>query len=523
MPGTHLSAFVSLVGAGPGDPELLTLRGLQALQRADVVLYDALVNPKLLDHCAHAQLISVGKRGFQASATQEDINALIVRHALQGGGQRVVRLKGGDPFVFGRGAEELLACHAARIPSEVIPGISSANAGPTYAGIPVTHRGVARSYAVLTGTDQHGQAAYANLRGVDTLVFLMALHNLRQICADLIVAGRPASTPVATVQSATLPDQRVVTGTLSSIADLVQQAGIQAPALTIVGEVVNLRAQLEWFTPSVAPLTGLRTVVTRTRPTPSLFADTLRAHGATVTELPLAKYGPPSSPRTVLGALSGFCGWLLLTSEQAVDWLFQTLRQADLDARILARAKLAVVGTGTREALWAHSLRADFTPTRSGAAHLGAQLPAQAGETILHLTTQEPEVALTDALSVRGLEYHHIEAYRCQPRTLEAAEQQALAAADIVTLPSASAARLFAQVAGTAWPVAVIGPQTAQAAREAGLTPVLQAAEPTLSGMLTSLLDWQSRTGDSGCFQASFPLDSACSGIEVLRGNQPTG
>lgn len=486
-------AFVSLVGAGPGDPELLTLRALRALQQADVVLYDALVNPALLNHCPQAEQIGVGKRGFQASTSQDDINALLVQNALENGGRRVVRLKGGDPFVFGRGGEELLSCHAAGIPSEVIPGISSANAGPAYAGIPVTHRGVARSYAVLTGTDRHGQAAYRELGSVDTLVFLMALHNLEQVCADLIAAGRPASTPVATVQSATLPDQRVVTGTLATIADLVKQAGIQAPALTIVGEVVNLREQLNWFTPPAQPLAGLNVVVTRTRPTPSTFAASLRDQGAAVTELPLVEYGPPGSPKTVIGALSGFQGWVLFTSEQAVHTLFEVLTQAGLDARLLAGAKLAAVGTGTRGALRQHGLRADFTPSRSGARHLGAQLPAAPGELALHLGPQEPDDALANALTARGMEYHLIETYRSQPRPLTPAEQRALEAADLVTLPSAAAARTFAQVAGTRWPVAVVGPQTAEAAARAGLKPVVQADTPTLDGLLDSLHHWQAQ------------------------------
>ena len=243
------SAFVSLVGAGPGDPGLLTLRATERLREADVVLYDALVSDAVLDLVRRdADKICVGKRAGGGSVPQEETNRLLVRHARAG--KRVVRLKGGDPFVFGRGGEEALACAAAGIPCEIVPGISSAVAAAAYAGIPVTHRGMARSFAVLTGTDQHGQAAYAGLSGVDTLVFLMAVKNLDRIAADLIAAGRDPLTPAATIQWASTPQQRVVKGTLADIASVVRQAGVCAPAVTVVGEVVRLHEALDYHTPT---------------------------------------------------------------------------------------------------------------------------------------------------------------------------------------------------------------------------------------------------------------------------------
>lgn len=486
------SAFVSLVGAGPGDPGLLTLRATERLREADVVLFDALANPELLHLCPQAEQVDVGKRGFLPSMSQEDINALIVQKALEGGGRRVVRLKGGDPFVFGRGGEEALACAAAGIPCEIVPGISSAVAAAAYAGIPVTHRGMARSFAVLTGTDQHGQAAYAGLSGVDTLVFLMAVKNLDRIAADLIAAGRDPLTPAATIQWASTPQQRVVKGTLADIASVVRQAGVCAPAVTVVGEVVRLHEALNWFVPQAIsslgslaqPLAGVQVAVTRTRAgTGSALAGLLAARGAQVSEIPLVRFAPTGKRREVIGALSGFDGWLAFTSEQAVSALLDTLLAEGRDWRLLAGAKIAAAGSGTARALRERGLRADFVPERSGSAHLGASLPAAAGEVVLHVGSQEPEADLMEALLARSIEYHLVEAFRVEPAELSAEHHAQLQAAQIVTLASSAGARGLAQVAGTGFTAAVIGPQTERAARAAGFTRLVTAHEATLEGL----------------------------------------
>lgn len=238
--------FVSLIGAGPGDPGLLTLHGLRALQECAVVLYDDLANTELLAHCPQAEQVYVGKKGFCESTYQDTINNLLISKAQEGGGQKVARLKGGDVFVFGRGGEEALACAAAGIPFEIVPGITSAIAVPAYAGIPVTHRGVARSFAVLTGHTKEGAAYYRQLQGIDTLVVLMGIHDLATLSANLIAAGHSPDTPAATIQQGTLPQQREVVGTLGTIAALVAEAHISAPAITVIGEVVGLREQLHW-------------------------------------------------------------------------------------------------------------------------------------------------------------------------------------------------------------------------------------------------------------------------------------
>ncbi|THF71229.1 uroporphyrinogen-III C-methyltransferase [Deinococcus sp. Arct2-2] len=484
-------AFVSLIGAGPGDPGLLTIRGLQALQEADVVLFDYLANPELLNYAPHAHTIYVGKKGFSEYISQEQINALIVEQALANGGQRVARLKGGDVFVFGRGGEEAEACARAGVPFEIVPGISSSIAAPAYAGIPVTHREVARSFAVLTGNTQEGGAHYETLSGADTLVLLMGVRNLDQIAADLIAAGRPPGTPAATVQWGTTSRQRVAVGTLATIAAEVKAAGLEAPAVTIVGEVVRLRDSLKWFTPpaetehSERPLAGRQVVVTRTREGASALSGVLRARGASVLEVPLIRFADTADEAGLHAQLRDLSGvsWLLLTSNQAVTALFEQLDQLGLDGRHLADLRVAAVGPSTARALAARGIRADFVPSTPGARHLGAELPTKAGDTALHLTSQLAEADLQHALEARGLTYTRAELYRTEPAPLTPRAQQALLRADVVTLASGSAARFLAELAGTGFKVAAMGPQTADAARAAGFVHVTVAHEATLEAL----------------------------------------
>ncbi|WP_278914086.1 uroporphyrinogen-III C-methyltransferase [Deinococcus wulumuqiensis] len=483
MPEPLPRPFVSLVGAGPGDPGLLTLRAREVLSQADVVLVDALVSPALLAHCPQAEVLNVGKRGFLPSATQDDINALLVAKARENGGQRVVRLKGGDPFVFGRGGEEALACRAAGIAFEIVPGISSALSAAAYAGIPVTHRGLGRSFAVLTGTDRHGPAAYADLAGVDTLVFLMAARHLGQITSDLMAAGRDPHTPAACVQWASTPQQRSVRATLGTLAQRVQEAGLGAPAVTIVGEVAALQAELNWFDPAAMPLHGAQVAVTRTRvQADSTLASLLHGRGAQVSEIPLLRF-LPGRAREVAGALGGFDGWVLLCSEQAVRALAQSLLAAGRDLRVLARARIAAVGSGTAQALRDLGLAPDFVPSRSGSRHLGAELPAQPGEVVLHIGSQHPDPVLDAALAARGIECLTLEAYRSEYNDLSAAQRMQLQEAQVVTLASATGARALAGVAGTDFTAAVIGPQTELAAREVGFTRLVLAEHPTLDSL----------------------------------------
>ena len=477
-------AFVTLVGAGPGDPELLTLRGLRALQEAEVVLFDYLANPAFLQHCPQAETIYVGKKGYSEYIKQPQINELMVQKAQEGGGRRVVRLKGGDPFVFGRGGEELAACAEAGIPFEVVSGVTSAIAAPAYAGIPLTYRGLARSFAVLTGSTQEGRAHFESLASVDTLVLLMSVTHLREITGDLIAAGRSPDLPAAVIEWGSLPRQRVAVGTLSSIAAEVEAQGLQAPAVTVVGEVVGLREKLDWFVPPAEPLAGKVVAVTRTRDHASGLSALLRRQGASVIEVPLIRFAPPSDPSGVQARLRDLngTGWLALTSGQAVTALFERLQSAGLDARHLSGVKIAAVGPSTAQSLLAHGLRADFVPSKAGARYLAAELPHTAGK-VLHPTSQQAEDELQAGLASRGVGYERLEVYRTESADLSPLQRQQLASADVVTLASGSAARHLATLAGTALRVAVMGPQTADAARRAGFEQITLAPEATLEGL----------------------------------------
>ncbi|THF83931.1 uroporphyrinogen-III C-methyltransferase [Deinococcus sp. KSM4-11] len=484
-------AFVSLIGAGPGDPGLLTLHGQRALREADVVLFDYLANPELLRFSPDAETIYVGKKGFSEYITQEQINALIVAKAQANGGQRVARLKGGDVYVFGRGGEEAEACAVAGVPFEVVPGVTSAIAAPAYAGIPVTHREVARSFAVLTGNTREGGAHYERLSGVDTLVLLMGVRNLDQIAADLIGAGRHPDTPAATIQWGSTPQQRTVTGTLTTIAQVVKDAGLEAPAVTVVGEVVRLREHLRWFDRHArlgGPLAGKTVAVTRTREGASGLSDVLRARGASVLEVPLIRFAAVPDDQPVAEALHNFSGWLLLTSNQAVTALFAFLERSGLDARALSRVKVAAVGPSTARSLAERGLRADFVPSTPGARHLGAELPAGPGEVALHLTSQLAEADLKGALEARDIGYRRAELYRTEAAPLKEHTAQRLKEAAVITLASGSAARHLAALASADFdplglPVAAMGLQTADAAREAGFTRITVARTASLDAL----------------------------------------
>ncbi|WP_291426790.1 uroporphyrinogen-III C-methyltransferase [Deinococcus sp.] len=497
-------AFVSLIGAGPGDPGLLTLNGQRALEQADVVLFDYLANSELLRHCPNAETVYVGKKGFSEHIEQEQINALLVHKALANGGQRVARLKGGDVFVYGRGGEEAEACVANGVPFEIVPGVTSAIAAPAYAGIPVTHRKVARSFAVLTGHTKEGAAYYQRLSGVDTLVLLMSLRTLEQMANDLMASGRPPGTPAATIQWGSLPEQRVVTATLGTIAGAVREAGIGAPAVTVVGEVVRLRETLNWFgsqslaQPQPRPLAGKTVAVTRTRGGNSELAALLRERGAGVLEVPLIRFAPTSNLAPLHARLRDLSGvnWLLLTSNQGVAALFEQLGALGLDARHLAEVKVAAVGPSTARSLAEHGIRADFVPSAAGAKHLGAQLPLNPGEAALHLTSQLAEDALQVTLEARGLRYERAEVYRTEPAPLPDAERQRLLHADAVTLASGSAARHLARLTGPDLNVVAMGPQTADAARAAGFTRVTVARTAQLEALAEAVVQAVTAGGD---------------------------
>ncbi len=483
-----MRAFVSLIGAGPGDPGLLTLKGKTRLGEAEVVLYDYLSSLELLRYAPNAEKIFVGKKGFSEYISQEDINALIVEKALEGGGKRVVRLKGGDPYVFGRGGEEAEACLERGIPFEVVPGVTSAIAALAYAGIPITHRGAGSSFAVLTGNEMLRDDEKLNYRayaGIDTLVFLMGVRTLPKIVRGLLEAGRDPHTPAATVQWGTTPRQRAVSGTLETIVQAVEDSGIEAPAMTVVGEVARYRQSLRWF--DTLPLFGRRVAVTRTREGNSRLTELLEARGAEVLEVPLIRFAPSSDPtglhRTLSELSSARYTWTLFTSQQAVEETFAQLEEMGQDARVF-RTRVASVGPATSSALEAHGIRPDFVASKSGAVHLGRELPARAEHSILHLTSQQAEDALERELHARGLGYTRVEAYRTEEAELEPDLLEQLKKVELVTLASGSAARALADWVGTDFQVVTMGPQTEEAARAIGFIRTQMAADATLEALV---------------------------------------
>jgi uroporphyrinogen III methyltransferase/synthase len=345
---------------------------------------------------------------------------------------------------------------------------------------------------VLTGNTREGGAHYERLSGVDTLLLLMGVRNLDSIAAELIAAGRDPQTPAATVQWGSTHQQRVATGTLETIAGVVRDAGLEAPAVTVVGEVVRLRDTLRWFdnAPTFGgPLSGKTVAVTRTRDGASALGDVLRARGADVLEVPLIRFEAASDGgEAALNALRDFKGWLLLTSNRAVTALFSLLDGAGLDARALSGVRIAAVGPSTARSLAERGLRADFVPSTPGARHLGAELPVRAGAATLHLTSQLAEDELQRALEARGIAYTRAELYRTETATPGENELERLKSAAVLTLASGSAARHLAQLADADFgplnmPVAAMGPQTADAAREAGFTRVTVAATASLDAL----------------------------------------
>ncbi|MDW8344487.1 MAG: uroporphyrinogen-III C-methyltransferase, partial [Verrucomicrobiae bacterium] len=357
---------VYLVGAGPGDPGLITVRGVECLQRAEVVVYDKLANPVLLQYApASAERIYAGKDPKKHTLTQEEINQLLIDRARAG--RTVVRLKGGDPVVFGRGSEEAEALRAAGIEYELVPGVSSAIAGPMYAGIPVTHRGLATAFLVVTGhedpTKETPQVDWAQVaRFFGTRVILMGVERIGAIAAELMRHGLAADTPVAMVQDATLPRQRVVTGTLATIAEVAEREQIRPPAITVVGDVVRLREVLAWW--ERRPLYGKRIAVTRSREQASELVRRLSELGADVLEVPTIAIKPPVSRAPLREALDGLgeYDWIVFTSPNGVTAFFDEFFRMFDDIRALGQVRIAAVGPATAEKVRALRLRVDLQP-----------------------------------------------------------------------------------------------------------------------------------------------------------------
>ena len=459
---------VYLIGAGPGDPGLLTVGGAEALRKADVVVYDRLAHPRLLDYAPEgAERVYVGKQADRHAMRQEGINALLAERALDG--KTVARLKGGDPFVFGRGGEEAEFLRERGVPFVVIPGVTSAIAAPAYAGIPVTHRDAASSFAVITGHERddsresatrtpgeaEGRRRWDRIAWAgDTLLFLMGVENLGEIVEKLIENGRGPATPVALVRWGTWAGlQETLVGTLGDIVGKVRAAGFKAPAVTVVGDVVDLRERLRWF--DTGPLAGKRIVVTRAREQASEFVEALRAGGAEPIEFPLIRTAPPPEGYAALDEAIGQIGefaWVCFVSAPAVRAFFERLTESGRDARALAGVKVAAVGPATAQALRTWGVRADFQPQEATGAALGDELPGEvAGRRVLLPRAEEGEEALEERLAERWARVTAATAYRTvlDGTGAEAVrERLAEGSIDMVTFTSSSTVRNFVTALG---------------------------------------------------------------------------
>lgn len=499
--------MIYLVGSGPGDPGLFTLKGLRCLEAADAVVYDRLAPESLLRHAPpDAERIYVGKKPGEPSMPQGEINALLVE--LGRSGKTVVRLKGGDPYIFGRGGEEALELAEAGIPFETVPGITSGVAAPAYAGIPVTHRNVSTSVAFITGhedpTKGRSDVDWSRVaNGADTLVLYMGLGRLQEISEGLIAAGRSPDTPVACVRWGTLPEQRTVTGTLEDIAERVRQAGLKPPAVTVVGGVVPLRESLGWF--EERPLFGRRVVVTRARAQAGELSRELEALGAGVFEFPTIEIHPPEDfeplDRAIL-ELDGY-DWLVFTSVNGVDSFVERLGHHGLDLRAVPRrAKVAAIGPATAERVRSLGLRVDVVPEEYRAEALVEEMPAEelAGKKVLIPRAKVAREVLPERLREAGAEVFVPPAYESVPSETgkeEVAEGLEAGEVSCITFTASSTVENFVRafgaeravdlLSGTA--VVCIGPITADTARGYGLRVDAEAREYTIGGLVEAVVE----------------------------------
>ena len=502
------AGIVYLVGAGPGDPGLLTVRAWELLAAAEVVVHDALVHPAIIESLgSEVERIFVGKRGGRPSIPQEEIEAILIREA--GKGRIVVRLKGGDPFVFGRGGEEGLALRDAGITFEVVPGVTAGVAATAYAGIPVTHRGITSSVTFLTGHEDPGKPgsdlsweALAATGG--TLVMYMGVGRMRDNFARLIEGGRARDTPAAAIEWGTYPRQRTVTGTLETLPGIVEREGVGAPAIVVVGDVVSLRSQLAWF--EARPLFGMRVVVTRARAQASGMARELAARGAEVVQFPTIRVEDPVDPTPLRNAVRGIdlYDWIVFTSANGVDRFRREMGRQGRDARALGTVRIAAIGPATGRRLGEMGIVPDLVPDEYVAERVLATLEAVTeldGARILLPRAAEAREVLPEGLRRRGARVDVVPAYRTVPDGANAGELRDRLAAggiDLITFTASSTVRNFVELVGSEIGearVAAIGPITARTAREAGLPVHLVADDYTIPGLISAIVEERDRAG----------------------------
>jgi len=493
---------VYLAGAGPGDPGLITVKAIERLNKADVIVYDQLIDTTLLESAPpHAEKIYAGKVADKHALPQDEINRLLVDKAKEG--KTVVRLKGGDPFVFGRGGEEAEVLAENGIPFEIIPGITSSVAVPAYAGIPVSHRGLASSLAVITGhedpTKANSSINWEKLAGgVDTLVFLMGVKNLPMIVKKLVKYGKDKNTPAAVIKNGTRPNQEMVNGTLGNIIEKVNQKGITAPAVIIVGEVVSLSNKLRWF--DNLPLFGKRILVTRSRRQASKLSSLVAERGASPVELPAIDIQPLAGYKELDDSITKLINyqWVIFTSTNGVEAFWQRLASLKMDSRSLGNLSVGAIGSATAEALAERGITADYMPqvyTGEGIIK-GLKNRNISGKRILLPRADIADNELVYGLRGIGAEVDEVAAYR----TVAAAEETAKAVKmvssgeiDVITFTSSSTVTNFIAAFGEQKPhldnvtVACIGPKTKNTAVKAGLNVDILATEQTIPGLVEAI------------------------------------
>ncbi len=509
------SGKVYLVGAGPGDPGLLTLKAKDILSKADVVVYDALVHPKILEFIPKgARIIFRGSRGKSGAMKQSQINSLLVRVASQG--KKVVRLKGGDPFVFGRGAEEIMALEDQKIPFEVVPGVTSAIAVPAYAGIPVTHRSLNSSFTVVTGHEDPSktisQVDWAHLaKDQGTLVFLMGLHSLPALCRRLIEEGKSLRTPAAVIQSGTTVLQKVVTGTLENLADLTNKARLLPPATVVVGEVVNLRPKLDWL--SQKPLWGHKILVTRNQAKAGYLSGLLSDEGAEVVSIATFEIKPLPLDRQVREKIqgSGEYDWIIFSSVNAVEIFFGHFLKIGMSVRHLSGVKIACIGEATAKVVRSFGLKVALVPDdykQEGLAKAFQRIPLKE-KRVLFARAREGRDLLVRYFKKKKIQCDLLALYENQvPRGARKELRELFlkgGGVDLLTFASSSSVDHFYGLFNPSqlkkWvvriPAAVIGPVTAASVKKWGGKVAVQPTKYTMPDLVAAIVKWAVKRSNS--------------------------
>ncbi|MBI3610972.1 MAG: uroporphyrinogen-III C-methyltransferase [Nitrospirae bacterium] len=501
-----MTGRIYLIGAGPGDPGLLTLKGKACIEQADVIVYDYLANEEFLRYARpETEIVFVGKKGGKTPIGQDEINRLIIDAARRG--KSVVRLKGGDPFIFGRGGEEAVAAAAAGVPFEIVPGVTAAVGVPAYAGIPLTYRDLASTVTFVTGHEdpakEGGHVPWDKLSGIGTLVFFMGMSNLPEIVRQLVKQGQPPKTPVAVIRWGTKPEQRTVIGTIENIVERVRAEALTPPVLIIVGEVVKLREQLNWF--EGRPLFGKRIVVTRARDQAVEFTDLLKLYGADPVEFPTIEVASPESWEALDSAVGRIeeYDWLIFTSVNGVLYFLERLKAAGKDVRSLKGIKICAIGPRTAQEIERMGVRVDLMPDEYVAEAIIDQMGRQAlaGRRVLIPRAAVAREVLPEALTRMGARVDVVAAYRTIRPTRDVEWLRNLLQerqVSVITFTSSSTARNFVEMFGaekvqallSGLAVACIGPITAKTVEEYGLTVHIQPKESTIPALARAIVDY---------------------------------